>query len=59
LAFGKGAHFCIGAALARLEARIVISKLLADGREIEPAGAAEWQPSLLVRRLSRLPLALS
>lgn len=59
LAFGKGAHFCIGAALARLEARIVISQLLADGRDIEPAGTAEWQPSLLVRRLSRLPLNLS
>ncbi len=28
MAFGKGGHFCLGAALARLEARIVISALL-------------------------------
>lgn len=29
LAFGKGAHFCVGAALARNEARIAVSRLLA------------------------------
>ena len=28
ISFGKGAHFCVGAALARLEARIVIGELL-------------------------------
>ncbi|ART68584.1 cytochrome P450 [Mycobacterium dioxanotrophicus] len=56
LAFGRGAHFCVGAALARLEARIVISQVLANGGVIEPTGDAEWLPSLLVRRLSRLPL---
>lgn len=58
LAFGRGAHFCVGAALARLEARIVISRLLALRSDIQPAGTAEWLPSLLVRRLRRLPLTL-
>lgn len=58
LAFGRGAHFCVGAALARLEARIVISQVLANGGVIEPTGDAEWLPSLLVRRLSRLPLTV-
>ncbi|MFN3004414.1 cytochrome P450 [Mycolicibacterium wolinskyi] len=58
LAFGKGAHFCVGAALARLEARIVISRLLALRTDIQPAGPAEWLPSLLVRRLRRLPLTV-
>lgn len=58
LAFGKGGHFCIGAALARLEARTVLSVLLATGHTIEPAGEAEWLPSLLVRRLRHLPLSV-
>jgi hypothetical protein len=58
MAFGKGGHFCLGAALARLEARIVISALLRTGNDIRPAGDAEWQPSLLVRRLRRLPLSV-
>lgn len=58
LAFGRGAHFCVGAALARLEARVVISQLLAAGRIIEATGDPEWLPSLLVRRLSRLPLTV-
>ncbi|WP_458316957.1 cytochrome P450 [Mycolicibacterium brisbanense] len=58
LAFGRGAHFCVGAALARLEARVVVSQLLAAGRVIEATGDPEWLPSLLVRRLSRLPLTV-
>ncbi|MED5813986.1 cytochrome P450 [Mycolicibacterium sp. 050232] len=58
VAFGKGGHFCLGAALARLEARIVLSALLSTGTTIRPAGDAEWQPSLLVRRLRQLPLSV-
>ncbi|WP_135457538.1 cytochrome P450 [Mycobacterium sp. DL99] len=58
LAFGKGGHFCLGAALARLEARIVMSSLLGTDNTIRPAGDAEWQPSLLVRRLRQLPLSV-
>jgi cytochrome P450 len=59
ISFGRGAHFCIGAALARLEARIVIEQLLDRTSAIDAAGVGRWLPSLLVRRLERLELALS
>jgi cytochrome P450 family 144 len=56
LAFGRGAHFCVGASLARLEARIVIGHLLAHTSHFEEAGTPRWLPSLLVRRLETLTL---
>jgi cytochrome P450 family 144 len=58
ISFGKGAHFCVGAALARLEARMVISKLLARTTHFEAASTGRWLPSLLVRRLESLQLRL-
>lgn len=58
IAFGKGAHFCVGAALARLEARIVIGQLLQRTSHIGVADAGRWLPSLLVRRLERLELSV-
>ncbi|KUI13396.1 cytochrome [Mycobacterium lehmannii] len=57
ITFGKGAHFCVGAALARLEARIVLGQLLDRTSKIEVAEIGRWLPSLLVRRLERLELA--
>jgi cytochrome P450 family 144 len=56
--FGKGVHFCVGAALARLEARVVLGKLLKRTTWIEAADVGEWLPSILVRRLERLHLAV-
>jgi cytochrome P450 len=56
--FGKGAHFCVGAALARLEARIVLGMLLDRTEWIEAADVGKWLPSILVRRLERLELAV-
>lgn len=58
ISFGKGAHFCVGAALARLEATIVLRMLLDRTSTIEPADVGRWMPSLLVRRLERLELAV-
>jgi len=57
--FGKGAHFCVGAALARLEARIVLGMLLERTSWIEAADVGDWLPSILVRRRERLQLAVS
>ncbi len=59
ISFGRGAHFCVGAALARLEARIVIGELLERTSHIEAAGTGRWLPSLLVRRLERLKLSVA
>lgn len=58
ITFGKGAHFCVGAALARLEAQIVLRLLLDSTSVIEPADVGQWLPSLLVRRLEHLELAV-
>jgi len=59
LGFGRGSHFCIGAPLARLEARIVCEELLARTERISLVEdlAPVWTPSIFVRRLDRLPLA--
>jgi hypothetical protein len=58
LAFGKGLHFCVGAALARLEAQIVLRKLLERTTWIEAIDVGEWLPSILVRRRKCLRLAV-
>jgi cytochrome P450 len=56
--FGKGAHFCVGAALARLEAKIALRQLLERTTLVEAAETGHWLPSLLVRRLDHLKLRL-
>jgi cytochrome P450 family 144 len=57
ITFGKGAHFCVGAALARLEAQIVLRLLLERTSKVEAVDVGRWLQSLLVRRLERLELA--
>jgi cytochrome P450 family 144 len=56
--FGKGVHFCVGAALARLEARIGLGMLLERTNWVEAAEVGEWLPSILVRRREHLRLAI-
>jgi len=58
LGFGRGIHFCVGAALARLEARVILEELLARTRSfaLDPLLPPAYVPSLFVRRLARLPL---
>jgi cytochrome P450 family 144 len=59
ISFGKGAHFCVGAALARQEAQIVLRMVLDRTSWIEADEVGRWLPSLLVRRLERLVLRVS
>lgn len=57
LAFGRGMHYCVGAPLARLEARIVLTMLLERTGSITlDAEARRRVESLMVRRHERLPL---
>ncbi|MGO9252511.1 MAG: cytochrome P450 [Mycobacterium sp.] len=56
ISFGKGVHFCVGAALARLEARIVLLTLLDRTTWIDATDVGEWLPSILVRRRKSLRL---
>lgn len=60
LAFGHGIHFCLGAALSRLEARIALADLLARFERLELALEGEWEPraGLHVLGPSRLPLRM-
>ena len=55
ISFGKGAHFCVGAALARLEARIVIGELLERTTHIEasPTPAAGCRAFCATSRTAR------
>jgi cytochrome P450 len=58
LAFGHGIHFCVGAALARIEARAVLQAVLEQTRDfaLDPDHDPQWVDSLLVRRHQQLPV---
>ena len=58
LGFGAGIHLCLGAALARLEARVALDELLARTRSIQPRGPATRVDSFILRGLARLPVTL-
>lgn len=57
LPFGHGAHFCLGAPLARLEARVALEVLLSRIQSLsrEPE-APRWHQSIQVRGIVRLPV---
>ncbi len=59
LSFGGGAHYCLGAALARLEAQVAIGSLVRRFSTIEPTAEPEWNGRLNLRGLEKLPLSVS
>ncbi|MET8427487.1 cytochrome P450 [Nocardia sp. NPDC004860] len=60
LAFGRGIHFCIGSALAKLEATAALTALLdrTAGFTLVEDAPPQWFPSIFVRRHRNLPLRI-
>jgi cytochrome P450 PksS len=62
LAFGQGAHHCLGVFLARLEAQVAFTTLLRRCPELRlavPRESLRWRPSFLMRGLQSLPVSVS
>ncbi len=58
VAFGFGEHFCIGAGLARLEGRVVLTELLGRFPDYEVVAEGPRVPSTLVNQVERLEVVL-
>jgi cytochrome P450 len=57
VAFGQRVHFCLGAALARLEGQIAIRTLLSRFQALRlESDALEWRANQIVRGLKSLPV---
>jgi len=57
LAFGRGLHVCLGSALGRLEAQVVVPAVLQWFPELQLVDATPtWRPSFVVRQLATLPV---
>ncbi|BBX27301.1 cytochrome P450 [Mycolicibacterium alvei] len=59
LAFGYGVHFCLGAALARMEMSSLFTELLSRLDSIELAGTPELSATTFVGGLKHLPIRYS
>ena len=60
LTFGQGLHFCLGAPLARLEAKVCIGSLVSRYPAMRfGQGEVKWLDALVMRGPTQLPLVLS
>ncbi len=59
LSFGGGAHFCIGAALARLEATVAFPRLFSRFPKIAPAGQPTRRDAVVLRGYDTLPITVA
>jgi cytochrome P450 len=57
LGFGHGTHFCLGARLARLEARVAFEELLARIPAYELSDEPGWVTSMWARAHKRVPIS--
>jgi cytochrome P450 len=59
ISFGAGAHFCLGAALARLEGAVAFPRLLSRFPALAPAGDPVRRPGLVLRGYETLPIRVA
>lgn len=61
IAFGYGIHYCLGAPLARLEARIALAAMLRrfEAVRLSPGAVLEALPSMIVYGVRSLPLEVA
>ena len=58
VAFGFGAHVCLGASLARLEMRVAFSELLSRIESFRLEGPISWMPSNRLLGIRRMPISI-
>jgi cytochrome P450 len=58
LSFSAGAHYCLGASLARLEARVALEALYSRFPSLEVAGTPERRGTMVLHGFEHLPVRL-
>jgi pimeloyl-[acyl-carrier protein] synthase len=58
IAFGSGIHFCLGAALARVEGQVALGHLVHRFPDMRLAGEPVWRDTVTLRGLRSLPVSL-
>jgi cytochrome P450 len=60
MSFGSGIHYCLGAALARLEGQVCFSRMLTRFGTIEPGqDGVSHRDTITLRGITSLPVRLS
>ena len=54
--FGLGPHFCLGAALTRLEVEVVLERLLARFPDLRVEAEVRYRPDHRLRGVEALPV---
>jgi cytochrome P450 len=58
VAFSSGIHFCLGAALARMEGEVALRALFERFPGLAPAGPARRRPTVILRGFASMPVTL-